>query len=133
MPLIATCHCGATKIELPNPPTSAKECNCSYCHRTGAIWGYYSPDEVKIIGAEHDAIYSASQMVNQHHFCAKCGGNTHGTSPDWASLYNDDGTLKPGMSTDLPSERIFGINLRMIDGLDLGQIEITPVDGRNAW
>ncbi|HTM79285.1 MAG TPA: hypothetical protein VL133_16850 [Devosia sp.] len=133
MPLIATCHCGSTKIELPGLPSSAKECNCSYCHRTGAIWGYYSPDEVKIVAADHDAIYSASRQLNQHHFCAKCGGNTHGSSPDWASMYNNDGTLKPGMAEGVPSQRVFGVNLRMIDDIDLGSIEITEVDGRNSW
>jgi hypothetical protein len=133
MTLIATCHCGATRIELPGLPAEAKECNCSYCHRTGAVWGYYSPSEVTVLASEHDAIYSASGQMNQHHFCARCGGNTHGSSPDWASMYNNDGTLKPGMTEGLPTSRIFGVNLRMIDELDLSSLDIIKVDGRNSW
>lgn len=133
MTLIATCHCGATKIELPGLPTDIKECNCSYCQRVGAVWGYYRPDEVSIVSAESDTIYSASDNINQHHFCGHCGGNTHGTSPDWASMYNNDGTLKPGMTEGVPSARVFGVNLRMIDDLDLTTIQVIKVDGRNSW
>lgn len=133
MPLIATCHCGSTKIEVAGPPADAKECNCTYCHRTGAIWGYYAPAEVTVVSSGHDAVYSASQQGNEHHFCAHCGSNTHGSSPDWASVYNNDGTLKPGMTAGMPSSRIFAVNLRMIDDLDMSEIAVTRVDGRNNW
>ena len=49
MSLIASCHCGATRIELPHAPVHAKECNCSYCGRTGAVWGYYGPGEMRFL------------------------------------------------------------------------------------
>lgn len=132
MTLTASCHCGATQIELPALPTSIKSCNCTFCHRSGAVWGYYDPAEVKIISAAHDAIYSPSGM-NHHHFCSQCGGNTHGSSPDWASTYNNDGTLKPGMAGGVPEKRTAAVNLRMIIDLDLDQLAIVKVDGRNSW
>ncbi|KKB13535.1 aldehyde-activating protein [Devosia geojensis] len=133
MTLIATCHCGATRIELPALPAEVKECNCTYCHRTGAVWGYYRPEDVRVVSAEHDAIYSASGPVNEHHFCAHCGGNTYGSSPDWASMYNNDGTLKEGMTEGMPTTRIFAINLRMVEDLDLATLDVVKVDGRNSW
>jgi hypothetical protein len=132
MALTAACHCGATKLELSSLPTDMKECNCTYCHRTGAVWGYYKPDEVRILSAEHDAVYSQSGM-NQHHFCTRCGGNTYGTSPDWASMYNNDGSLKEGMTGGVPAARVMGVNLRMIHDLDLSTLNIVKVDGRNSW
>ena len=132
MPLVASCHCGATEIELPGPPAEAKTCNCTYCHRTGAVWGYYRPEDVRVVSAAHDAVYAPRGMT-EHHFCAKCGGNTHGSSPDWASMYNNDGSLKDGMTGGMPSARIFGVNLRMAIDLDLATIDITAVDGRNNW
>lgn len=132
MTITATCHCGATRIELPGLPAEVKECNCTYCHRTGAVWGYYKPEDVRVVSAGHDAVY-APNVINEHHFCAHCGGNTHGASPDWASMYNNDGTLKEGMSEGVPTERIFGVNLRMIDDLDLAALDTVKVDGRRSW
>jgi len=133
MTLTASCHCGAIKIEVPGLPAEAKECNCTYCHRTGAVWGYYSPEEVRITTAgEADRDY-APRGMNHHHFCGQCGGNTHGFTPDWASLYNNDGTLKPGMTQGVPERQIVGINLRMVDELDLPTLAIIKVDGRNSW
>jgi hypothetical protein len=48
-------------------------------------------------------------------------------------VYNNDGTLKDGMTEGAPSARIFGVNLRMADDLDLATIDIAAVDGRNNW
>ena len=98
MPLIASCHCGATRIELPHPPDHAKECNCSYCSRTGAVWGYYKPGEMRFVTLDGEKTYSASDGMNQHHFCGNCGMQTWGDSPDWASVYNNDGTPKEGFT-----------------------------------
>jgi len=132
MTLTATCHCGATRIELAEMPKAMKACNCTFCHRTGAVWGYYDPADVKIISASHDQVYAPSGL-NHHHFCDQCGGNTHGSSPDWASMYNTDGTLKPGMTGGVPEARIAAVNMRMIIDLDLAAFDIETLDGRNNW
>lgn len=132
MTIHVTCHCGATKIELAAPPESAGECNCTFCAKTGAVWGYYAPADVKIVSAEHDGVYSATGL-NLHHFCSKCGGNTYGDSPRWESIYNTDGTLKEGATAGVPTERIFGVNMRLADDFDLSTLEIRKMDGRNNW
>lgn len=131
MTITATCHCGATRIELPHAPEEAKTCNCSFCHRTGAVWAYFDPDEVTVAGAQ-DRVYSASEGINRHHFCGQCGGNTHGDSPDWASAYNADGTPK-GEAGVVPEKRIFAVNMRMVDGFDLEALPTEAMDGRNNW
>ena len=131
MTLTATCHCGATRIEIDGPPTSAKTCNCSYCQRVGAIWGYYQPEEIRITATD-DRMYAPNGM-NHHHFCGRCGGNTHGFSPDWSSIYDAEGKLKPGMKESVPEQRIAAVNLNMIDGLDLATFQIEAMDGRNNW
>jgi hypothetical protein len=132
MTLTATCHCGATHIEVPAMPKAMKSCNCTFCHRTGAVWGYYDPADLKVVSAEHDAVYAPNGM-NHHHFCSKCGGNTHGSSPDWASMYNADGTSKEGVTPGVPERRIAAINMRMIIGLDLDTLAIEKMDGRSNW
>ena len=72
MSLTATCHCGAIKIALPAHPTAAKTCNCSYCQRTGAVWAYYKPDELKFLSQGGETTYSPTGL-NHHHFCSTCG------------------------------------------------------------
>ena len=131
MTLTATCHCGSTRITLPGPPTEAKTCNCTYCQRAGGVWASYAPEDLTITATD-DRVYSAAGM-NQHHFCGKCGSDTHGFAPDWASKYNNDGTLKPGETEGVPERQIAGVNLNMIDDLDLSSIPVTAVDGRNSW
>lgn len=133
MTLIATCHCGATRIELPSQPTEATSCNCSYCSRTGAVWAYYKQGQLKFLAQDGEATYSASGGMNQHHFCSTCGIQTWGDSPDWASMYNLDGTPKNGDANAMPTERTYGVNLKLIDDLDWSAVTITNVDGRNSW
>jgi len=133
MSLTATCHCGATRIELPRLPEAATQCNCSYCARTGAVWGYFGPGEMQFLSQDGDKVYSASGGMNQHHFCGQCGMQTWGDSPDWASMYNNDGTSKNGDPNAMPTTRTYAINLRLIDDLDWSRIAVTQVDGRNSW
>ncbi|KQW69364.1 aldehyde-activating protein [Phenylobacterium sp. Root77] len=133
MTLTASCHCGATKIQAP-VPTSATECNCTYCARTGAVWAYYKPGELQMLSQEAEGTYSASDAGNAHHFCGRCGMQTWGDSPDWSSVYNMDGTPKPGFDAgSMPSARIHGLNLRLVDDLDWSSITVEKVDGRNNW
>jgi hypothetical protein len=133
MSLTPTCHCGATKIALPRIPDYATQCNCSYCARTGAVWGYFGPGEMQFASLEGDKVYSASDGMNQHHFCGHCGMQTWGDSPDWASMYNADGTPKNGDPNSMPTTRTYAVNLRLIDDLDWSKINITQVDGRSNW
>ena len=77
---------------------------------------------------------SASEAGNLHHFCGRCGMQTWGESPDWASVYNVDGTPKPGFEAgSFPSARIHALNLRLVDDLDWSAIAVEKVDGRNSW
>lgn len=131
MTLTASCHCRATRVTFPDP-TAAKTCNCTYCARAGAIWAYYDPEQIAVEAGD-DRVY-APNAVNRHHFCGTCGMQTHGFSPDWASVYNDDGTPKDGFDgASLPPRQIASVNLRMVDDLDLSAIAVTQVDGRNSW
>ena len=134
MTLIASCHCGATRIELPHAPAHAKECNCSYCARTGAVWGYYGKGDMRFLSQQGEKTYSASDGMNLHHFCGQCGMQTWGDSPDWASVYNNDGTPKEGYTAgSMPTERTYAVNLRLIDDLDWSAIAVEKVDGRKSW
>ncbi|MBJ3783364.1 GFA family protein [Devosia sediminis] len=132
MTVTLSCHCGATKIALPAQPTHAKSCNCSFCQRTGAVWAYYKPDELTFLSKERDVTYSQSGL-NIHHFCGTCGMHTWGDSPDWASMYNADGTPKNGDANAMPTARIYGVNLNLVDDLDWSAVTVEKMDGRSNW
>lgn len=133
MTLIASCHCGGTQIALPTHPTHGTQCNCSYCARTGAVWSYYAPGELTFISRKGESMYSTSPEMHQHYFCGTCGMQTWGESPDWSSLFNDDGTPKGDDPSAIPSARKLAINLRLVDDLNWAGVDIARVDGRNGW
>lgn len=132
MTLLAKCHCGQTQIELPHAPESAADCNCTFCSRTGAVWGYFKPGELDIVSDTSGKFYSASGAGNEHHFCANCGMQTWGVSPDWSSVYNDDGSPK-GAPDAMPTSQTFAVNLRLIDDFDWSSVTVEHMDGRNNW
>ncbi|WP_137152833.1 aldehyde-activating protein [Devosia sp. FKR38] len=131
MSLTLRCHCGATQITLPHAPLRAGRCNCTYCARAGAIWGYYGEGELTILANEGERTYTASGM-NMHHFCGNCGMQTWGDSPDWSSLYNADGTPKDGVG-GMPTARSYSVNLNLIDDFDWSHVTVDDYDGRHNW
>ena len=133
MSLIASCHCGAVRIALPEHPSAGTECNCSYCSRTGAVWAYYEPGKLQFLSRDGERMYSTNPDIHQHHFCGTCGMQTWGESPDWGSMYNDDGTPKNGDPNSFPTARKLGLNLKLVDDLDWSRIKVSKVDGRNSW
>ena len=97
------------------------------------VWAYYDPSELTFLSTDLDAIYSASDNLNRHHFCSRCGMHTWGDSPDWAQMYNADGTPKNGDPSSMPDKRIYQVNLNLVDDLDWSVIEIEKLDGKNSW
>jgi len=114
--VVASCHCGAIRIELAELPTKVTECNCSLCRRLGTRVAYYSRDQVKIIcepGATTGYIQGDRTLANHH--CNVCGCTTH-----WENI-------RP----DLP-DRI-GVNTRLIDPAEMEGIKVRKFDGANTW
>jgi hypothetical protein len=124
MTVIATCHCGGTSIELPDAPTHATECTCTYCTKSGGLWAYYPPEAPRIVSDAHRGEYSATG-VNRHFFCAKCGCTTYGISPDWSEA--DIG------GTGIPERTKFAVNVRLLDDFDMATLTVDRIDGRNLW
>jgi hypothetical protein len=122
MTVIATCHCGGTKIEFDTAPTHATQCTCTFCSKSGGLWAYYEPEAPRIVSDTHKGMYSASDGINQHFFCANCGCATYGISPAW--------TLD---SEGVPEKKKFALNARLLDDFDLSRLTVEVIDGRNLW
>jgi len=49
--LVAKCHCGRVRLQLPSKPTSLNECHCTVCYQYGALWAYYERKDVVVTTA----------------------------------------------------------------------------------
>jgi hypothetical protein len=109
-----SCHCAAVRILVPEPPADLTSCNCSLCRRIGGLWGYYSPERVKIDDPEQRLIpyvQGDATLTNWH--CSRCGCTTHWTPRD-------------------PAIGRAGVNLRLFDPAIWEKLPRTLVDGA-SW
>ena len=119
MTIKGSCHCGATRFEIEAAPASVTACTCSFRAKTGALWAYNKPGEVRCaVGS--DAVYAPN--VNRHHFCPVCGIPTFGESPTWSL----DGTA------DFSKPKL-AINARLLDDFPLETVSLETIDGKNLW
>src|SRR5256712_1719750 len=105
--LLATCHCGAIRIEVPRRPQKLTNCNCSICRRYGALWAYYKVRTVRVTGhPEKTAGYVWGDKTLRLVRCRNCGCVTH-----WEPL-------KPKPNSWL------GVNARNFEPSALGSVRI---------
>lgn len=113
------CQCGDVRVKMATLPGFVHDCNCTLCSKTGALWAYYHPDEVNVVG--HTANYQRRDRPQPSvaiHFCPTCGATTHFTLTPAAIAQHGD------------VQR--GVNMRLADERDLAGVELRFPDGR-AW
>lgn len=122
MTVQGSCHCGKTRFEIEHAPTDVTFCTCSYCSKRGALWGYYSPQQFRLLSAPEDvATYQWNTGLIKHHFCASCGCSTFCESPDFTTG-----------APDFDNPRV-SINARLLDNFDLEAVPKQVIDGKNLW
>lgn len=79
----ASCHCAAVRLEISQLPATVTDCNCSICRRYGALWAYYTRDQVRL-DAEPEAlgVYRWGDRTIEFRHCRHCGCVTHYESID---------------------------------------------------
>ncbi|MEZ5996061.1 MAG: hypothetical protein R3C25_09915 [Hyphomonadaceae bacterium] len=118
--LSASCHCGAVRLTLQQRPGYVNNCNCSFCHKAGAVWGYFASSEVSVAGATH--CYTRADKPDPAvslHFCPICGNTTH-----WL--------LAPAFLAKNPGVDRMGVNMRLFESTDLTGVEVRYPDGA-SW
>lgn len=106
------CHCGAVKFRVTSVLAGILDCNCSICTKEGFLHLIVEPDRFELL-TDRAALstYTFGTGTAKHHFCATCG-------------------MHPFYIPRSHPDKI-DVNVRCIDGLDLGTLEITPYDGQN--
>ncbi len=108
------CHCGRVRFEVEADLEQAEilDCNCTICTKKGFLHLIVAPERFRLLSGE-DALseyrFNTKQAV--HRFC-----NTCGIHPFYTPRSHPDDV---------------DVNVRALDEIDLGRLEITAFDGRN--
>lgn len=108
------CHCKAIRFEVDMELKGIISCNCSICTMKNHWLGFTPAKNFKLLSGEDQiSTYMFNKKVIKHQFCKVCGIGMFGA-----------GTMPDG--TEMRS-----INVRCLDGIDLSQIEVSPVNGKD--
>ncbi|WP_293682212.1 hypothetical protein [uncultured Phenylobacterium sp.] len=116
----SACHCGAVRFEVAAAPKWVLDCSCTVCRRYGGLWTYCRGEDPMTLLSEPDpaatVVYSwLDHEIGMHH-CRTCGCVTH------------------LQALDHETQPIFGLNARMMIGLDGANITIRRIDnGHLGW
>lgn len=110
------CHCGKVRYEveldLGKPVIS---CNCSMCGRAGTLLSFVPASQFTLLtGADALTDYKFNTMHISHVFCSTCGIKSFAR-----------GTARDGSPT-------VAVNVRCIDGVSVGALQIQEYDGKSA-
>jgi hypothetical protein len=110
-----SCHCGAIRyqatLDLEQPVLA---CNCSICGRSGTLLSFIPASQFVLeSGADALTDYQFNKHAIHHNFCKTCGIKS------FARGKRPDGT--PTVA----------VNVRCLDGVELGELTITQFDGRS--
>lgn len=109
-----SCHCGHISFEVEGDLHSVKSCNCSLCHRLGALRWFVPRTQVRFKTPESNlSTYQFGKKTISHHFCERCGCAPLGTG-----AHN--------------GVEMFSVNVRCLENVDIATLKIKLVDGR-GW
>jgi hypothetical protein len=107
-----SCHCRRVTFEVRADLAFVIDCNCSLCHRRGALWHGASDSTLRILTGEDDlTLYRFNTNTAKHYFCRHCG-------------------VHPFIRPRLDPSR-WAVNVRCLDGVDPSSLEVRPFDGAN--
>jgi hypothetical protein len=111
---IGSCHCGGISFEVEGSIDEVTECNCSICARKGSLLWFVPRDSLRLATpAERMSTYTFNKHIIRHHFCPTCGIHPLAEAKDRSG--------KP----------MAAINVRCLEGVDLGKLKIKHFDGRS--
>ncbi|MGA9333525.1 MAG: GFA family protein [Rudaea sp.] len=109
-----SCHCGRIAYEVEGDLQQAMECNCSHCQRKGLLLWFVPAAQFNLLTpAEDMSTYTFNKHAIRHRFCPTCGTQPFASGKD-----------RNGNETA-------AINVRCLEGVDIGALTRIAVDGRS--
>lgn len=109
---ICKCHCGAVEFEVEGAIENIVECNCSICAKRAHMLWFVPKAGINFVSGEANLTgYQFGKQQITHRFCKNCG----------IAMMSDgeqEGVIKAG------------INIRVIEGLDVTAFETYKYDGK---
>lgn len=106
------CHCGRIRFVVHGDLSTATLCNCSICAKKGFIHLIVLPEDFELVsGGEDLTTYEFNTKTAKHHFCRVCG-------------------MHPFYVPRSDPDKI-DVNVRCLDGVDLGNLNLAMFDGKN--
>jgi len=109
------CHCGKVKFTIKTSPAQLVDCNCTLCHRIGALWAHVPINSFSLDApGEATTAYVQGDKTLAVQTCKHCGCTTH---------YE---TLKDDIE-------VMAVNFRMCEPGVLKDFRIRKFDGADSW
>jgi hypothetical protein len=108
------CHCGKVRYEVTSDLAMVVECNCSFCSKKAGLLTFVPRAALEVLSGEDGLTdYQFNTKKIHHLFCNTCGVESYatGTGPDGVPMA--------------------AINVRCLDGVDIGSLKVTHHDGKN--
>jgi hypothetical protein len=110
-----SCHCGNVSYEVKTDLEQVISCNCSICSKKGYLLNFVTPERFHLVSGDEKSLtdYQFNKHMIHHLFCPTCGIQA------FARGKKRDGSP------------MIAVNVRCLEGVEPGQLKITPVDGRS--
>jgi hypothetical protein len=108
------CHCGKVRFAVDADLGRVMACNCSICAKHGLVLTFVGADKFRLVSGDRELTdYQFYKKEIHHQFCRCCGVEpfARGTAPD--------------------NSEMVAINVRCLDGVDIGALKTTPFDGKS--
>lgn len=110
-----SCHCRKITFEVDGDIEQVIDCNCSHCSRKGYLLWFVPRENVRIASGESELeTYTFNSHQIKHRFCPVCG-------------------VAPfGFGEHPPGTAMAAVNVRCLDGIEIGELKVVAVDGRSS-
>lgn len=95
-------------------PKWLSNCTCSYCHKSGVLWGEVNPEEVRLDLKVEPTAYVRGDATLAFNFCPVCGNLGW-----WRSLEARPARMK--------------LNFRWVDPKLISTLPVRTFDGAESW
>lgn len=115
-----SCHCGFVRFEVDADIDHVRVCDCSICHKRGALLFRVPNDAVRLITPLSEmALYKWGSETAEDYFCPKCG-----ILPFRRPSVPTEQELQSG------SKMFYGwaVNTRCLDGFDPSTVAIDKIE-----
>jgi hypothetical protein len=107
-----SCHCGKVRFRVLAELSEAVVCNCSICQKKGFVHLIVEPSAFTLLEGEAElSSYRFNTGVAVHRFCRHCG-------------------IHPFYTPRSDPDKV-DVNVRCLDGIELGALRPHPFDGKN--